>query len=102
MMPALILLATRSYRVEEQVVCGRDTGTFDEQAASASAESAHLKVESGLGVVGLSWEWRSWSDDRLLPFDFDAVRVHQAKFGWSLRRQTTNGAIRVSEADRRE
>ena len=94
MMPALTLLAARSYRVEEQVVCGRDTGTFNERAASASAESAHIKVESGLGVVGLSWERRSWSDDRLLPFDFDAVRVHQGKLGWSLRRQTTSGAIR--------
>ncbi len=93
-MIALTALAARSYHVEEQLVAARSTGTFDEAKQFATAKSDHLKVESALGVVGLTWERRAWADHLVLPFDFEQARTQQATAGWSLRRETTTGSPR--------
>ena len=99
---ALTGLAARSYQVEEQIIGGWDTGAFDEQAARAAAESGHFRWESALGVVGLAWERHSWADNQLLPQDFEAVRTDQARRGWSLRHETTTGAIRPLGRNRQD
>ena len=93
-MPTLTLLSARSYSVEEQVVSGRDSVTFDPRAATASIESRHLKIDSSSGVVGFAWETHSWADNRVLGFDFAEIQARQAQLGWSLRHTTTTGKPR--------